>query len=160
MNLQRELGLDKPFQDPYHEAMLNIVRTANLLSLAGGELFREFDLTEAQFNLLVALKYRDRELTQSDLSKRLVVTRASITSVLDRLESKGLVKRNTVAGNRRIHHVTLTKKGAALLDRVEPIYQTAVHEALGALDEDDCRHLIGLLEEVRDHARERGLLDR
>lgn len=153
MNLQQELGLDRPFQDVCHETVLNIVRTANLIASVGADLFRRFDLTEAQFNVLLALKYRDRELTQSDLGKRLVVTRASITSVLDKLEAKELVLRRNVAGNRRIHIVTLTPKGEELLEGVEPVYTETVHKALDHLHDDECRTLISLLERVREHLR-------
>ena len=153
MKLQEELGLDIPFDDLCHEAVLNVIRTATLLSSVGAELFREFGLTEAQFNVLMALKYRDRELTQSDLGRRLVVTRASITSVLDKLESKSWVRRLSVPGNRRIYHVDLTDKGREVAERMEPVYRERVHEALAALNPKECHTLIGLLERVRDHLR-------
>ena len=90
MSLQDELGLQQPFLDKRHEAVLSIVRTANLLSNSAGQLFREFGLTEAQFNVLFALKFTTGDITQSELGKRLVVTRASITSVLDKLVQEGL----------------------------------------------------------------------
>jgi MarR family 2-MHQ and catechol resistance regulon transcriptional repressor len=93
MSINKELELERPIQDIRHETVLNIVRTANIISLKGEALFRRFCLTEAQFNVLFALKYKAHEWTQSDLGKRLVVTRASVTSVLDKLEEKGLVAR-------------------------------------------------------------------
>ena len=83
MVLWKELDLDRPFEDLRHETMLNIVHTANLFTIVGQPLFRRFDLTEAQFNLLFALKFKTRELTQSELGKRLVVTRASVTSLIE-----------------------------------------------------------------------------
>ncbi len=153
MKLETELGLELPFEDVHHETTLNIVRTANLLAALGANLFRRFDLTEAQFNVLMALKYRKKDLTQSDLSKRLVVTRASITSVLDRLESKKLVARRRVVGNRRIHHVELTSRGEALLDEVEPLYRHAIRATVGALDDHECRTLIAYLERIRERAQ-------
>jgi len=149
MTLAEELSLDVPFTDLRHEAMLNIVHTANHLALAGEALFRQFDLTRAQFNVLFALKYKEIELTQSDLGKRLVVTRATITSVLDKLEQKRLVKRENVPGNRRIYHVSLTGAGEKLLDEVEPFYREKIHEALVDLTDEECRGLIGFLERVR-----------
>ena len=153
MRLDRELGLGMPFEDLCHETVLNIVRTAHVLSSAGGDLFRRFDLTEAQFNVLLVLTYKERELTQSDLGKRLVITRASVTSVLDKLESKGLVARNQVPGNRRIYHISLTDGGRRLIEEVEPHYRAAVHQTLDALSEEECRALIGLLERVRERTR-------
>jgi MarR family 2-MHQ and catechol resistance regulon transcriptional repressor len=152
VSLERELNLDVPFRDLYHEAVLNIVRTASVLSTAGDQLFRQFDLTEAQFNVLFSLKYNPRHVTQSDLGKRLVVTRASITSVLDKLEAKGLVERADVPDNRRIYHVVLTEKGRELVDEVEPLYREKIHEALEGLGEPECRQLIAQLERIRAQA--------
>jgi len=149
MPLDKELELDRPFSDLRHEAVLNVVHTANQFSLAAALLFRRFDLTEAQFNVLFALKYKTKELTQSALGKRLVVTRATITSVLDKLEGKGLVARKRVPGNRRIHHVCLTRKGRALIDKVEPLYRGGLHEATSDLSERECRALIRRLEQIR-----------
>ena len=150
MTLNSELALDRPMSDVRHEAVLNVVRTANVLALRGAALFREHDLTEAQFNVLFALKYKQRPWTQSDLGRRLVVTRASVTSVLDKLEEKGLVERQEVPGNRRIYHVDLTRKGAALVDRVEPQYRSDIHSVMSGLSDDDCRRLIKQLEQIRE----------
>lgn len=153
MTLKEELGLQTPFKDIRHEAVLNIVRTANLASARAAQLFRNFELTEAQFNVLFALKFTSGDITQAELGKRLVVTRASITSVLDKLESKGLVERKNIPGNRRAHHVEMTEKGRALIDEVEPSYREEVHRALADLSDDDCRVLIGSLEQTRERIR-------
>jgi MarR family transcriptional regulator, 2-MHQ and catechol-resistance regulon repressor len=153
MSLKDELGLQQPFRDIRHETVLNIVRTANLLSAAAAQLFRDFDLTEAQFNVLFALKFTTGDITQAELGKRLVVTRASITSVLDKLEAKDLVQRMDVPGNRRIHHVRLTPKGRALVDNVEPKYRDEIHRALNDWDESDCQAVIQRLEGVRERLR-------
>ncbi len=150
MPLQKELSLDLPFKDLRHETVLSIVRTATLLANAGADLFRGFGLTEAQFNVLLALKYKDHPLTQTDLGRRLVITRASVTSVLDRLEAKELVRRHDVPDNRRIYHVELTDAGRALVEQVEPVYREAIHKTLAGLGEKECRSLVTLLERVRE----------
>lgn len=155
MSLEKELQLERPMEDIRHEAVLSIIRTAGLLSLKGADLFRDFGLTEAQFNVLFSLKYKEKRWTQSDLGKRLVVTRASVTSVLDKLESKGLVQRQAVEGNRRIYHVDLTPEGRALIDEVEPLYRSSIQAVMEGLDEAGCRALIRNLEKVRSRcARE------
>jgi MarR family 2-MHQ and catechol resistance regulon transcriptional repressor len=150
MDLSRELELERPLLDIRHEALLNILHTANLLHAKGAQLFRRYGLTEAQFNVLFALKYKRSSWTQSDLGKRLVITRASVTSVLDRLERKGYIRRERVDGNRRIRHVVLTQEGKALITKVERIYRRAVHRALRDLSDAQCAALIDKLEKVRN----------
>ena len=154
MSISSELGLERPIRDVRHEAMLNIVRTANVLSAKGAALFRGYGLTEAQFNALFALKYKGSDWTQSDLGRRLVVTRASVTSVLDKLEGKGLVKRRAVRGNRRIYHVILTEKGLAMVNEVEPEYRSQIYQVLADFSEEECRQLIRELERIRSRAQE------
>jgi MarR family 2-MHQ and catechol resistance regulon transcriptional repressor len=149
MSIAKELELDRPMSDIRHELVLNIVRTANLMGLKAGTLFRHYDLTEAQFNVLFSLKYKERDWTQSDLGKSLVVTRASITSVLDKLEAKGLVRRSAVTGNRRIYHVCLTDRGLSLVNEVEPTYRENIHRVCKNLDDGLCHALIGHLEAMR-----------
>lgn len=151
--LATELDLDQPFEDIRHEAILSIVHTANLVALTGAKLFRKYGLTEAQFNVLFALRYKLRELTQSDLGKRLVVTRATITSTLDKLEAKGLVERRTVENNRRIYHVELTPAGRALLDAVEPQYRDSIQKATAGLSMAQIREILRLLEPLRQGLR-------
>ncbi len=149
ISINKELELEQPLEDIRHELVLNIVRTATVMAQKGALLFRRYDLTEAQFNVLFALKYKTSPWTQSDLGKRLVVTRASITSVLDKLEAKQLVKRNEVPGNRRIYHVSLTRKGQALIDEVEPVYRMNIHKAMESLSDGECRRMIVRLERIR-----------
>lgn len=149
MALAAELSLDVPFADLRHEAVLNVVHTANLIASTGAILFRRWGLTEAQFNVLFALKHKRVDVTQSDLGKRLVVTRASITSVLDKLEQKGLVERRNVPGNRRIYHVSLTDAGRRLVDEVEVPYREEIHQALTDLNKAEIHSLIRSLERIR-----------
>lgn len=154
VSINKELELEQPLEDVKHELVLNLVRTATMLAQKGAAIFRGFDLTEAQFNVLFALKYKKSNWTQSDLSKRLVVTRASITSVLDKLETKNLVKRQEVPGNRRIYHVSLTRQGNALINKVEPIYRSSIHKALEVFSDRQCREMILRLEQIRTQAEQ------
>ena len=153
MSLQEELDLDQPFRDVKHETVLSIVHTATFLSNAGADLFRSYGLSVAQFNVLFALKYKKGDITQSALSKRLVITRASTTSVLDKLEEKGLVQRHAVADNRRIYHVALTPEGRKLVNAIEPHYRDDIHAFTDGLNDRECRTLIALLERVRSQSR-------
>lgn len=153
MSLSKELELEQPLEDIKHETLLNIVRTTAMLSLRGEEFFRRYGLTEAQFNVLFALKYKKTKWTQSDLGKRLVVTRASVTSILDKLEAKGLVVRNSVDGNRRIRHVELTPEGLKLVKKIEPIYRRNIHKLLSCFSDVECKQIISYMEKIRERLK-------
>ena len=86
MNRQNEHGQKLRVEDLRHETAFNIMRTGNFMAAKASQFFRAFDLTVAQFNILLALSTGNGNVTQVELGRRLVVSSASITSVLDNLE--------------------------------------------------------------------------
>lgn len=70
-------------------------------------------LTPSQFDVLVTLG-DTRGMTCSELSEQTLVTKGTLTGVLDRLVSKGLVRRDATQKDRRYTKVSLTAKGDAL----------------------------------------------
>jgi DNA-binding MarR family transcriptional regulator len=57
-------------------------------------------------------------LRTSEIEAATSVTAGAISQRLDRLEARGLVKRERAAGDKRVIHVSLTKKGRDLIDAV------------------------------------------
>jgi MarR family transcriptional regulator, 2-MHQ and catechol-resistance regulon repressor len=53
-------------------------------------------------------------MTCSELSAHTLVTKGTLTGVLDRLLSKGLIRRDAIKGDRRCTKISLTVKGNAL----------------------------------------------
>jgi DNA-binding MarR family transcriptional regulator len=76
----------------------------------------------------------------SVIASRMMVTRATITGVLDSLESRGLVRRVASANDGRARDVSITTSGKRLARRIEPKlheFETALMTVLtdGELDE-------------------------
>ena len=124
MALEQELGLKKGFGVLEHEAILNIYYTASRIKKKAGDFFRGFGLTDVQFNVLMLLIHQSGEqggLNQAQLSDMMLVNRANITSLIDRMEKAKLVER-TAADDRRYNIVKLTGQGRKLFAKVEPLY--------------------------------------
>jgi DNA-binding MarR family transcriptional regulator len=79
----------------------------------------------------------------------MLVNRANITSLVDRMEKSGLVERTDSPADRRYNIVRLTAKGKKLLDDVEPIYAKEIKKIMAALKDTDQKKLINMLETVR-----------
>src|SRR4030043_335836 len=112
MALEEELKLKKGFDILGHEALLNIYYTANLLKKRADVLFRVSGLTDVQYNVMALLTYQAGEgggLSQAQLSDMMLVNRANITTLIDRMEKAGLVIR-TSASDRRTNIIKLTAK--------------------------------------------------
>ena len=77
---------------------------------------RSLRLTPSQFDVIATLG--DTEgLTCAELSTATLVTKGTLTGVLDRLEAKGLIKRIPVAADRRSTRICLTEKGNRLFQK-------------------------------------------
>jgi DNA-binding MarR family transcriptional regulator len=152
MALQQELGLRKPIELVQHEALLNVYYTASCLKKKADQFFAPFGLTDVQFNLMMLVRYQlgdEGGLSQAQLSSMMLVNRANITSLVDRMEKAGLVERTDSPTDRRYNIVRLTAKGRKLIDEVEPLYAREVKKVISALKDSDQKKLITMLERIR-----------
>lgn len=153
MSLEKELNFKKAFSELPHEALLNIYYTANLLKKKSADFFRTRGITDVQFNVLELLYHQAGErkgLTQVELSRMLLVNRANITSLIDRMEKAGFVSRQDVPGDRRYNIVRLTDHGKKLLLNIEKDYIGEVKRIMKPLNQSDMKSLIRLLERIRE----------
>ena len=152
MSLEYELCLKRPFTLLAHEALLNIYYSASCLKKKAGEFLRPFGLTDVQFNLMMLLKYQSEQddgLSQAQLSSMMLVNRANITSLIDRMEKADLVIRTPAPRDRRSNIVKLTGRGKELLAEIEPRYTKEVKRIMAALKINEQKTVIEMLERIR-----------
>lgn len=151
MSLKQDLQLKRPFQNPAHEAFLSIVLSGSLLKKSVGRFLRTHHLTDVQFNLLLLLLYQGDEagLTQTELSHMMLVHRANITTLVDRMVRGKLVRREELKTDKRINMIQLTKRGRSLIQKAESDYYEEVHRVMDGLERGEVRVLIETLEKVR-----------
>lgn len=65
---------------------------------------------------LEAARERGEDVTMSGLSARLGMSRAGVTTVVDRLEADGYVSRTPLVGDRRVTHLVITTAGSQHVD--------------------------------------------
>jgi MarR family 2-MHQ and catechol resistance regulon transcriptional repressor len=99
--------------DPYLKLVRPLVEAYLAFWRTGSRHIKSLKLTPSQFDVIATLGDTDG-MTCSELSVRTLVTKGTLTGVLDRLVAKGLVKRDSIRTDRRYTKVSLTKKGDAL----------------------------------------------
>jgi MarR family 2-MHQ and catechol resistance regulon transcriptional repressor len=90
------------------------------------------NITFAQFAVLEALSSLG-SMTQKDIAIKILRSSASVTSVVDNLERRGLVRRRRSREDRRLVRVNLTDEGRSLMKEVLPVYMGKVKEEFSAL---------------------------
>lgn len=112
--------------------------------------FFRYGLSKAKFNALIQLYMTGGQgLTQSELGKKLLVSRANITRLIDRLEKEELVVRQADPADKRAFQLQLTDRANRLMNGFIPIHNQYVHKLMSALDTDEKKLLISLLDKLK-----------
>lgn len=131
---------------PLAEAYLAFSRTDN-------RHIRSMRLTPSQFDVLVTLGDTDG-MTCSELSAATLVTKGTLTGVLDRLCAKGLIRRDPDKQDRRSTTIRLTPKGDALFRKVFSRHIAELRPYFErALSTEEVEQAVRLLHRIRDSFR-------
>lgn len=137
------------------EALANLVRAANE---ALGELDRRrrvlADISSSGFEALAVLDGAGEPLTGTDIAGHLLVTTASITSLLDTLARRGYIERHPHPNDRRKILVTITNTGRELVDQMLPTVHTAATQLLGDLPPSQLETLVSACTYLRTRVAE------
>ena len=116
----RAAGGGRGFDSIEQQAFLNLWRTYDRLRMVEDELFARHDLTAQQYNVLRLLRgEHPGVLPTLTLAGRLVSRAPDITRMLDKLEERGLVRRERSAESRRTVFVGMTPAGLKLLGELD-----------------------------------------
>jgi DNA-binding MarR family transcriptional regulator len=125
-----------------------LVRCAQAFEHFSSAHVRELGLTPAQFDVIATLGDTDG-MSCRELSERTLITKGTLTGVLDRLETRNLLRREGVPGDARRLHVRLTEAGQSLFVRTFPAHLEHCGRAFGRLAADDLARLTQQLDHLR-----------
>ena len=97
-------------------------------------------LTTSQFGVIEALLHLG-SLCQGELAGKLLRSGASMTSVVEGLEKRGLVVRQRTAEDKRFVRVALTGKGRRLIQEIFPAHAETVTRLFSVLTEEEQEQL-------------------
>ena len=103
-----------------------------------------FDLTSVQFAAL-AMIGANPGIDQARLAKAIAFDRPTTGGVIDRLEAKGFVRRETTKADRRMRQLYLEPAGKAILDSATPAVRRVQDSLLEKLDETERASFLRLL---------------
>ncbi|MEM1062391.1 MAG: MarR family transcriptional regulator [Planctomycetota bacterium] len=143
--LQRRLGKKAPFASPEQEAALGLLYVADRIENRFGRLFREFGLTNSQYNVLRILRGEGGPMPALEVGRRMIQQVPAITGLVDRLDKQGLVTRERSEEDRRVVYVAITAKGLGLLDELDGPLAEVHDELLGGMSRKDLATLTAVL---------------
>ena len=106
------------------------------------------DTTLPRFDVMAALYRRREGITMSELSRLLLVSNGNSTTVVDRLEHDGMVRRVPSETDLRTVYVTLTPEGFALFESLAAEHEAEINGLFSGLNETDLETLNEILKRI------------
>lgn len=125
-----------------------------LLRLAQVAVFKDllaalkpFDLRVTDLSVLLVIEATPG-LQQRVIGDVLRIQRPNLVTIIDQLETRGLVRRGPVPGDRRAYALSLTVAGEALLQKAKAAHAQHDHKVLDALGDIDKALMLAALERI------------
>ena len=127
-----------------------LLRTADVVRRFIARVLEPYGITPQQYNVLRILRGAGSEgLPTLTIGERMIEEAPGVTRLLDRLEAKGMVRRQRCPEDRRQVLCFAEPSGLELLGRIDDAMNEADAAALGQLSDEDKAQLIRLLDAVR-----------
>jgi len=131
------------------EAVMNTIKTADLIFDRIGRLLRPLNVSAAG-GLVLGILRDHGAMSPSELGERLIVTRATVTGLLDSLERRGFVKRSTNPADRRSLVVEITPDGLAVLQALRTLIHGHEQRWMSSFSEAELGAYIATLHRIQD----------
>src|SRR5438094_1484644 len=137
-------------------SLLSRVRV-EMLAAVGQELENDrrlapLELSAAQFIIIANLAAAEGPMSAADLCKGISYDAGAMTRMLDRLEAKGLIRRNRSAHDRRLMHLELSDEGRGAYPRMREISMAVANRFLRGFSKAEARLLEGMLTRMLENA--------
>ncbi len=107
------------------------------------------DITPLHFEIMKLL-HEAGTLHPAEIGERLLVARAQMTHLIDKLVDLGIVERQANTADRRMTNILLTTEGEAFFEEHDSNIKNAIKETLSYLTDEELEGLSDSLRKLRD----------
>ncbi|MGI6679496.1 MAG: MarR family winged helix-turn-helix transcriptional regulator [Dehalobacterium sp.] len=130
------------------KVVLNMGDALGFIENIYDQFLSRWGLSQTKANVLLLL-YKNEALALWELGEKLLVSRANITGLMDRLSKSGLVTREINPLDRRSLIAKLTPKGKMLIEEIIPLLKDFTEKVFSPLSETEQEQLIKLLQKIQ-----------
>lgn len=148
MKIEEEIK-QKKFKSEYQKMFINLVYTANWMNTQQMRMFKEFDLSVQQYNILRILRGQVPNAVNLGLiQERMLDKNSNASRLIEKLKTKKLVERKESKIDRRQVDIMITEKGLDLLKKMEGRVDEA-EASYANLTKQEAETLSDLLDKLR-----------
>jgi len=134
----------------YLRSIRLLAECMQLFEQASNRNVRQFGCTPAQFDIIATLG-NTAGMTCKELGEKTLITKGTLTGVLDRMEQKGLIQRERGGEDRRQLFVKLTPQGEATFGEIFPQVVQAGEQRFYGYTDSDYHTLEQALTKLKQH---------
>lgn len=124
-----------------------IMANQMLVQKALSEQLKDTGLTIGQPKILDFLKDHDGS-SQKEIAKACFLEAGSLTTILNKMEEKGLIERRILNGNRRSFHIFMTKEGKEKQELVDKAFFEVEKRALSEIPEHEFEQFMNVHKKI------------
>lgn len=143
-----QLDAQTAAREPFLPVLREMVQTYQAFSVYDEEHIRQLGLTSPQFDVIATLG-NTAGMTMGELAERTLVTKGTLTGIIDRLERKGLVRREVPPENRRCFMIVLTTEGDRVFHEAFPAHIAYLKQRFGRLSPEELADVRSSLQKLR-----------
>lgn len=136
-------------QKPFLPVLYELVRAYQAFESYSIPHIRTLGLTSPQFDIIATLGNTEG-MTFKELGEKTLITKGTLTGVVDRLVVKKLVKRVACREDGRRQYVLLTKSGEEMFVRVFPAHLSYLEQVFGNFSQNDFENTGAVLQQLKD----------
>lgn len=143
--LRQEMG-----QETTRDTVISILTSGYKINDELSSLFKKFDLSLPQFNVLRILRgQRGKPANLSTVQERMIHKMSNTTRLIDKLIQKGFVKRNICENNRRKIEIYITNSGLELLKSIDETLNNKESFILENINLEEKKELLRILSKIK-----------
>ena len=143
--LRQEMG-----QETTRDTVISILTSGYKINDELSSLFKKFDLSLPQFNVLRILTgQRGKPANLSTVQERMIHKMSNTTRLIDKLIQKGFVKRNICENNRRKIEIYITNSGLELLKSIDETLNNKESFILENINLEEKKELLRILSKIK-----------
>lgn len=153
MSLEQSICQSK-FDSEQEKLMINVIYSANLLNLITSRLFKPYELSPQQYNVLRILRGQKSEsIALMDIEHRMLDKSSNVSRLVDKLISKDLVNRSVSSKDRRRIEIVITSRGLSVLKEIDVILADMNSKIKVIISNDNAKQTNRILDQLREIAQ-------
>ena len=153
MSLEQSISQSK-FDSEQEKLMINVIYSANLLNLITSRLFKPYELSPQQYNVLRILRGQKGEsIALMDIEHRMLDKSSNVSRLVDKLISKDLINRSISSKDRRRIEIVITSRGVSVLKEIDVILSEMNSKIKAIISDDNAKKTNRILDQLREIAQ-------